>query len=546
MQEDERIEARAVESMRIKAIGMLALLTLILCACSQKTSPRVSTPEDRAALLDYIVAKTLKREAFSSPKNRVLDLDVEKEMLRFREEMIAADTDDELFAVLLKVSAARKDRHLQIGLVEGGLKPEDVSERQAPIRFRTDFKTPGDFLFFVSDFAADPARYRQERRPEVGDVLLGVNGMPIKEYFSACEPYHRYSTANGLWWKFAEAISMRTYRIPPTLKHNTFRCLLLDGNGGRYEIDLPYVDLQEIVWQGHDKGQGEDRYPGFTQVYSVQCYDLYRHDEGRKVLLLDWYGFREDLIQDVDALISYASENDCLEHAVIFDATRSRGGSRGAYVIQRLRPKPFKTTFGNLRISDITMEFIESRRSRYSRRSREDSDVTETVGDDDTWLLEWLNEDVARAVEEKKAYSNDVPFKLAHLPKDSDGILQPAELHFRGPLICFFSPHGGSHLDQFAAMIVDNRLGYTMGMPPGGYSNTWEWEEILVFPHSGQPVASFMWSIGHTLRPNGEVLEGNPAQVDDFLPLTRENFLSYYEILLSRALEYLETIDENI
>ncbi len=48
-----------------------------------------------------------------------------------------------------------------------------------------------------------------------------------------------------------------------------------------------------------------------------------------------------------------------------------------------------------------------------------------------------------------------------------------------------------------------------------------------------------MWSIGHTIRPNGEILEGNPAPVDEWIPLTRENAAEYYPILLGRALELL-------
>ena len=48
-----------------------------------------------------------------------------------------------------------------------------------------------------------------------------------------------------------------------------------------------------------------------------------------------------------------------------------------------------------------------------------------------------------------------------------------------------------------------------------------------------------MWSIGHTVRPNGEILEGNPAPVDEWIPLTAENFDRYYEVLYDRALAYL-------
>ena len=157
-----------------------------------------------------------------------------------------------------------------------------------------------------------------------------------------------------------------------------------------------------------------------------------------------------------------------------------------------------------------------------------------------SYNLDWLENDVILGVEAGQAYSNNVPFKLAHLPKWSDGIMKPAKVHFRGRLVCWFSPYGGSHLDQFNAMVADNKIGYTMGMPTHGYSNTWEWKETLIFPVSKKPVIWYMWNIGHTIRPNGEILEGNPAHVDEYIPLTRDNHLSYYEILLSRTFKHLD------
>ena len=75
-------------------------------------------------------------------------------------------------------------------------------------------------------------------------------------------------------------------------------------------------------------------------------------------------------------------------------------------------------------------------------------------------------------------------------------------------MVCLLSPYGGSHLSQFASIVVDNGLAPVLGMPDGGYSNTWEWTEVLVFPISKKPIVSYMWNIGHTLRPNGEILEG--------------------------------------
>ena len=89
------------------------------------------------------------------------------------------------------------------------------------------------------------------------------------------------------------------------------------------------------------------------------------------------------------------------------------------------------------------------------------------------------------------------------------------------------------------AIVVDNGLGHTIGMPAGGYSNTWEWDETLVFPKSGKPVLGFMYNIGHTVRPNGSILEGEAAAVAEPLPQTRDNYKDYYPQLLARAFAHL-------
>jgi hypothetical protein len=93
------------------------------------------------------------------------------------------------------------------------------------------------------------------------------------------------------------------------------------------------------------------------------------------------------------------------------------------------------------------------------------------------------------------------------------------------------------------SIIVDNDLGPVVGMPPGGYSNTWEWEEILTLPGTDRPLVGFMYSIGHSIRPNGEILEGNPAAVDEWIPLTAENVESYYPLLLERVLALMGETD---
>lgn len=526
---------------------VVILILVFLFALSSKIAADTSTPEDRAALFEYLLEKTMARESFSPIKNKNLSLDVKKEMLRYRDELVAADTDEKLYYALVKISNARKDRHLKVSLVKGGLTlpyttgvglhnyPVAVAKiSHAPVRFAVDYGTPGKYFVFVSDYSKNIADFMAENLPEIGDKLLAINGQPIAEYRRAIEPYHRYSTTEGFWWKFAAWLPQESYQSPPSFYREKVTYLLERKTREQYSISLPYLLPEKIVWEGF----GEGRYPGFSLAFSTQTYDFYHRGDGKRVILLDWHGFRSNLVADIDRLMDYAVEHKLLDHDIILDGTRSRGGSKGAYAVQRLSPKLFKTTFGNLKLSDVTQAFIERKRQQFKKKRILDSGVSETI-DDGTWLMDWLENDVTLGLQAGQSYSNNVPFKLAHLPKYSDGIIKPAKVHFRGSLICLFSPYGGSHLDQFASIVVDNSLGHTMGMSTGGYSNTWEWEEILIFPISKKPIVLFMWSIGHTIRPNGEILEGNPAKVDEHIPLTRDNFLSYYSMLLSRAMKHL-------
>ena len=509
-------------------------------------SAGVSTPEDRAALFDEIVEKIMSRDAFVPVKLERLGLDVRQELLRYRDEVIAADSDEKLIYAILKLSCARKDPHVRLHLVAEGLQLTGVtvgskSQRidqlptgHAPIRFAVDYTDANNPFVFVADFDKGIQDRLSGQGLELGNKLISVNGQLFEDYFACVEPYNRYATRNGLWWRLATKIPQQSREYPPHFYSDEVTYGLEAKDGTLYEISLPYYsDAKGIDWTGSWKQHGDHRYEGFDVALQTSTYVLYTHNQGAPVIILDWNKFDTDIMQNMDKLVSYASEHSLLDCAVIFDATRSGGGSLGAYAVQRLSPKPFKTTFGNLRISDVVEPFIEQTKARKA------AGLPMTAEDGGDWLIDWLETDVRQAIREAADYSNDVPFKSSHLPKDSDGIMQPAELHFRGPMVCLLSPHGGSHLDQFVAMIADNNLAHIIGMPAGGYSNTWEWEETLRFPICKKPVVKLMYSMGHTIRPNGELLEGNPAQVDEYIPQTRENIIEYHNILLSKALEYL-------
>lgn len=540
----------------IRSFLWLATLLFCLPGCSTD-APRVpgpvGTPELRAALFDSILAMTARRTAFSVPKQEALGFHPLEEMEELRDDVVGAETEDELFYALLRLSNARRDRHLSVGLVDSGIRPaftdglevwsgpEVRDAMEAAVRFRPDF---GDGGFFVSDVATQAGSSSNiENEPgfnglAIGDRVTAINGIQAEDLQDTLSPYFRYSSIPGLRWKMAEALSLRTALLPRSFMGEELDLVVEKADGSRATASIPYFEAESLAWTGTT----EPAYPGYEMEWSTPTYDLYLPSQGQRSLILQWHRFESSsLLQDVDRLVAFGEENDLLNHAIIFDATRSGGGSLGAYAVQRIQPKPFKTTFGTLRLSDIIEPFVQDKREDFEARRIYDGGGPETV-DDGTWLMDWIENDLLNALEAGDSITVPVPFKSAHAPKDSDGVLQPAPVHFRGPLVVFSGPNGGSHLDQFMSIVADNDLGHIMGMPTGGYSNTWEWEETLNFPGTYQPVVGFMWNIGHTVRPNGEVLEGNPAPLDESIPFTAGNATRYYEILMERAGEYLRSI----
>ena len=531
--------------------GLMAMAFLLvgLPACSGEDAgststdasdvPAAGTPELRAALADTILARTERREAWSPHKREHFDFDPMEAMRAVRDDVVAADTEEELFYALVRMSTARRDRHLEVGVVPGGLQVpdsagldvvgvDDIEPARAPVRIFPDYAMEGA-AFFVGDHAAASADL-----PPIGSRVVAVHGMAVEDWYEAATAFMRHSTTADLRWELADAMTQATAVFPPELRPaGQIELTVRNPDGEEHAYTLPVSPVGELAWQGI----GEPSYEGFESLLSTVTYELLA-DRDRQILVLIWTGFRETMVEDVDRLVDFASQEGMLSWPLLVDVTRSGGGSRGAYAVQRLQSRPFKVTFGNLRISDVTVPFVEERRAAFAAQRLEDGGVPETI-DDGSWLMEWFEMDVMPAVERGDAYTNDVPFKSAHAPRDSDGILEPAPLHFTGPFAVLSGPSGGSHLDQFIHQVVDNDLGPVVGMPPGGYSNTWEWEDILTYPGTDRPVVRFMWNIGHTITPDGEIAEGNPAEIDRWIPLTAENVRSYYDLLLEGALEEL-------
>ncbi len=522
-------------------LGLFGAACIVSCGDGGSSgTAKIGTVADRQALVDYLIEKTMEREAFSPAKNKYLNLDVESSMRAEANAVVNADSEESMFYALSRLSSARKDRHLSVSGIERGLAVPDyypgseVVPPVAPVRLDFDYSVTDGAVLFVSDVAIDAAL---ALGVQAGDLLLSINGVDPSQRLEDIRPYIRYSTELGYRKKFTQYVTTRTGLLPPGLYRDTLDLTLQKSDGESYEVSLEYVNGDSIQWTSESR----DRYPGYERVAENPTFDLYVNNGDVSVIVLDWHRFSSSLMADMDWLMDYSVANDLLNHDIVFDATRGGGGSLGAYAIQRLSPKSFKTTFGNLRISDVIPEFIARNVENFERNAAPtDSGGKETI-DDGTWLIDWLTDDVQKAYDAGQEYSNNVPFKLAHAPKDSDGLIQPAAVHFTGNMVCLMGPNGGSHLDQFYSIVTDNDLCPTIGMKTGGYSNTWEWHEDVVFPTTGEPVVEFMWNIGHTISPNGKIVEGDPADLDELIPLTYANYAMYDLILLNRALEILAT-----
>ena len=436
-----------------------------------------------------------------------------------------AETDEELYYALLKLNNARRDRHLRIWSARDGIEvPNRRSCQSAPIHVLPDYSDIHSPSFFV----AEVTERGQGIRP--GDLIVGVNGQSMDEYVEAFTPWIRHSTRHGLYWHMAYELPKRLTTAPPSLYSEELNLSMERPSGKRYEVSLPYFSACE-------RFVPEIPYPGFRLEDKFENFNVFI-SRGQRIVLLQWLDFEDSLIPEINILVDWARDEDVLDYDLIIDVTDSSGGSAGAYAIQRLVDQPFLTTFGNVRLSDLGKDLVEYFASRSPDTDQRDEYGLNRSG---SFLIDWAQTDGMEAIQRDDEYTPPVPFKLAHLPKDSEGILQPARVHFSGQVVIINgNVRGGSHLDQFVAMLVDNNLALFVGMPTGGYSNTWEWGEVLRMPGSGRRLVGFEWSVGHTIRPNGEVLEGNPAQPHEYIPLTRENFEEYHQILFKAAIAALK------
>jgi len=480
---------------------------------------------ERTAFFDLFVAKTMDRTAWSPFKWDAIGTTFERELELhgLRAEFAVADTRLEMLRAIRKLNYIRKDNHLNLDLIDSV-----IDNRFAPIKFYPDLSEESEPFFFVTNFTSETADLGLSR----GDRLVAVNGIPANEYLWLLEPYLRGSTRRHVYLKQVPVfLSAKNSLFGPELYgggDTVSYTLERKVTGEWFDVTLEYEFESEaaIEWQ-FDRTVLGDRMPNadnYRQFYERFGFELVFDNEldaalylnrNIGVALIEWYDL-EDTEQSINDLVAAASREGALGYDVIIDGTHGSGGTGSELVVRALANAPFKNTFGNVRVNDLA--FVIANKANHGPE-----------------VEAWIDD----AIAEGRSYTTNEPFKLRNFPRGSEGKMEPAPERFTGDKVMIFFPWGGSNLDQFASMVEDNpEMGiHTIGMAMGGYSNTWEWGETIDVPGIG-PVF-FEWNIGHTIRPNGEILEGNPSLAAEWIPFTRENFDHYFELLLTRALDHL-------
>ena len=480
------------------------------------------TARQRKELFEGLLRDTLAWEAFSPRKNKTLELDFAVQAEELRRAFLKADKELLLYNVLLHFSNLRCNHALRPRLLDDGLRL-DRDHQELPVRFGVGEGSGSDFRLFIRDHDVDIRRKLNTISPritsvEAGDVLVDINGSEVPDVLAGMQPFLSYSTTRQLWSEFARCLSLKRHDLGHRMFKKDVTFGLQKANGKGYRLRVSFIDETHTIdwavnWDRH-------HYSGFERALQTPSFDVYLPSGGvaAEALIVEGREFTDDTGEDVDKLRTWAVAQGVLHYNVVFDLSAARGSVVPWTLLQTLVDQPVLVTQATLRLSDVTPSLI-------SRLLRSASPALKT------WLV-----DVVRPAQERGVdMVGPVPYGMV-LPPDTEGILDPAEVHFTGGRSALIAASSSPAVNHLAAMWVDNGLGASHGVAPFGCANAWQWRAPISLPRSDRPLVDFLWNVGHVIRPNGEVLEGNPPQPTDPVPVTAGNFQSWHSKLVDQAL----------
>ena len=118
---------------------LVASALTLLAAPPLAAQTALGTVEQRNALVDHILQLTAAREAWSPVKEANMEYSPLVDMEAVRSDVVGARTEEELFFALVKLSNMRRDSHLSVSAVDGGLRLPDRPVLRAAVNVLADF-----------------------------------------------------------------------------------------------------------------------------------------------------------------------------------------------------------------------------------------------------------------------------------------------------------------------------------------------------------------------------------------------------------------------
>ena len=492
------------------------LLPIAAAAPSKANDADVYFGGDREALFKSYAAEIRDGQYLSPEGFRRLDTTWEKELEKAHRRFLAAKTKGDVYYALLSLKNSYHDMHCRLTVPEP-LEPQGET-LELPLKIRPARR--GSKLEFVVEWSRLPG-------VEKGFVLERYDGRTPEEALAAFTEWEEGSSPERREFEFARWLTVRDPKNAPPPEPRAVELILRDEQRRRDATARAEFSERRRGSAGpaaEPQLRDDADYAGWTPDFIGLNYRVYA-DTATGTLVLRDYSFYYELtapeLWNRMRLLSYKTEpiwerggsqlRDDLERVdlerlgdylksmnprfgrLLIDVRENGGGPIAQRLTELVADKPYKATWSVTVLTPLLRRDKEFRAAAYHHPESGKEAMT----------LRELDSGAERSSPHAFICKTE-----ACGPREGDGKPSALGLHYKTALLT--GPYCISSCDQFAAVFLDNGFGEVVGLPPAGASSPTRADARLKLADG--ETFSMTFSFGVTYRPNGEVLEGNPAR----------------------------------
>jgi hypothetical protein len=493
----------------------MVVLLLSCAAVAFASDADVYFGTDREALFQSYAATIRDGQYLSAEGFHRLDTTWEKELEKAHRRFLDAKTKQDVYYALLSLKNSYHDMHCRLS-VPDALEPKGETAA-LPLKFRP--ARVGSKLEFVVEWSRLPG-------VEKGDALKSYDGKSPEELLATFTEWEVGNSPERREFEFARWLTVRDPKDAPPSETSAVELVLRDGKGREASARAEFSPRrrEESSPAAEPSLRDDADYAGWTPDFTGLNYRVYADTASGTLVLRDssfWYGFSEAELWNRLRLVSYKTEpiwergslqaHDDFERVdmerlgdylksrnaqfgrLLVDVRENGGGPIAQRLTEFVADKPYRATWSVTRLLPLLRRDAQFRDAAYPRPYSGKAAMT------------------IRELESGAELASPHAFicKTDDCgPREGDGKPSALGLHYKTALLT--GPYCVSSCDQFAAVFLDNGFGPVVGLPPAGASSPSRADVKLKLADGEE--FSLGLSFGITYRPNGEVLEGNPAR----------------------------------